>query len=203
MSDKPRLGWDVACLPEEAAVITLLKAIGEDPQREGLYDTPKRVVKALREMTSGMREDPAAVLAVTFDGEAYDEVICVGGIPFTSMCEHHLLTFSGKAAVAYLPSKNEGGKSRVVGLSKIPRVVDIFARRLQLQERMTMQIADALTEHLRPRGVAVMVEAEHSCMICRGVRKSGARMGTSVMRGVFKDDSASRAEVIQMIERCS
>ncbi len=187
--------------PEEY-VRAMLRAIGEDPDREGLRDTPKRVLKALQEMTAGNALDPADVLGVTFDGDGYDQIVSLGGIPFTSMCEHHLLPFSGKAAIAYLPSLVDG-KTRVVGLSKMARVVDIFARRLQLQERLTAQIANAIESHLQPRGVAVIVEAEHACMVCRGVRKPGARMGTSEMRGAFRDSPSARAEVLQLLGRCS
>jgi len=186
----------------EHGVRDLLIAIGEDPAREGLMDTPARVVKAMREMTSGYSENIAKILSVTFDSGQYDQMIVVAGISFISMCEHHLLPFSGHAAVAYLPGKGECGY-RVVGLSKIPRIVEAYARRLQLQERMTTQIADALDEHLAPRGVAVVIEAEHSCMVCRGVRKAGAKMGTSEMRGSFRDHAETRAEVMQLIERCS
>jgi len=186
----------------EQGVRNLLIAMGEDPAREGLLDTPARVVRAMREMTSGHADDVAKILAVTFDSGQYDEVIVVAGISFVSMCEHHLLPFTGHAAVAYLPSKGPNGH-RVVGLSKIPRVVEAFARRLQLQERMTTQIADALEAHLEPRGVAVVVEAEHSCMVCRGVRKAGAKMGTSDMRGTFRQRPEARAEVLQLIDRCS
>jgi len=180
----------------------LLLAMGEDPHREGLLDTPSRVVKAMREMTAGHEEDVAKLLSVTFDSGQYDQVIVVAGISFVSMCEHHLLPFTGHVAVAYLPGKGADGY-RVVGLSKIPRVVEAFARRLQLQERMTTQIADALEAHLGPRGVAVVCEAEHSCMVCRGVRKPGAKMGTSEMRGTFRTLPEARAEVLQLIERCS
>jgi len=180
----------------------LLLVMGEDPEREGLIDTPARVVKAMREMTGGYDEDVAKILSVTFDSGQYDQVIVVAGISFISMCEHHLLPFSGRAAVAYLPGKGTEGY-RVVGLSKIPRVVEAYARRLQLQERMTTQIADALAEHLNPRGVAVVIEAEHSCMVCRGVRKPGAKMGTSEMRGTFRERAEARAEVMQLIDRCS
>lgn len=186
------------------AVKALLCALGQDPEREGLKDTPARVAKALWEMTAGERDDPAAILKVTFDGGAYDEVVALAGIPFTSVCEHHLLPFSGHAGVAYLPSAAEGesrARYRVVGLSKLARLVELYARRLQLQEQLTTQVADALVEHLQPRGVAVLIEAEHACMACRGVRKSGAVMRTSVLRGAFKDDPAARAEVLGMLRR--
>lgn len=157
---------------------------------EGLKDTPSRVVKAFAEMTSGYKQDPAAILARTFPGESYDEMVIVPGIHFVSLCEHHLLPFSGTAAVAYIP------RERVVGLSKIPRLVECFARRLQVQERMTVQIADALTEHLKPSGVGVVLRARHSCMTCRGVRQQNAEMVTSVMRGALRDKPEARAELM-------
>lgn len=195
----------------EDGVAGLLRAIGEDPQREGLRDTPKRVAKALREMTSGQHEDIAQILKTTFDGGDYDEVITVNNIDFVSMCEHHLLPFSGKAFVAYLPGAEpapfgtldivQKERYRVVGLSKIPRLVDAFARRLQLQEQMTSQIAEAMNTHLQPRGVAVMVTAGHSCMSCRGVRKAGATMVTSKLLGAFKTDQALRAEVFRLFDK--
>lgn len=201
------------------AVRALLHAVGEDPNREGLRDTPRRVFRALRELTSGEREDVAQHLQVEFDGGTYDEIVALAGIPFTSTCEHHLLPFTGFAGVAYLPGQEretvpphrvasndglvhpEGPRFRVVGLSKLARVVDVFARRLQLQERMTAQIAEALITHLQPRGVAVMVEAAHSCMACRGIKKTGAIMRTSVMKGVFKDSASARIEVLEMLRR--
>lgn len=178
----------------EDAVRRLLQAIGDDPNREGIADTPRRVVAALREMTSGMTEDPARHLATTFAAD-YDEVVIVDGIRFTSLCEHHLLPFTGLAHVAYKPGEN----GRVVGLSKIPRVVEGFARRPQLQEQLTKQIADALEANLAPAGVAVVVRAAHSCMGCRGVRQPDARMTTSEMRGLFRDDARARAEVLALL----
>jgi GTP cyclohydrolase I len=193
----------------------LLRHVGEDPDREGLRDTPARVLRALQEMNSGHSVDVKKLLEVSFDSGDYDEVIVVRNISFTSSCEHHLLPFSGVAHVAYLPApitgKVEGlvdgqrvllatsQKYRVVGLSKIPRVVDAFARRLQLQEQMTTQIARALMEHLQPRGVAVVCVAEHSCMSCRGVRKAGADMVTSSMLGKFREDIGLRTEVLRLI----
>lgn len=184
-------------------VRALLRAVGEDPDREGLRDTPKRVLKALREMTEGVAADAAEILKVSFDSGDYDQLVCVAGIPFVSNCEHHLLPFHGKAAVAYLPGRADDGRFRVVGLSKLARIVEVFARRLQLQEQMTAQIAAALEKHLNPRGVAVLIEAEHMCMMCRGVRKAGSLTGTSDMRGVFRTDAAARAEVLALINRCS
>jgi GTP cyclohydrolase I len=192
------------------ALRTLLRELGQDPDREGLRDTPRRVYQALAEMTAGEHESAAEHLAVTFDGGAYDEVVVLAGIPFTSLCEHHLLPFNGTASVAYLPGKvpvaqdSEAsctGKYRVVGLSKLARVVDVYARRLQLQEQMTVQIADALEEHLKPRGVAVLVEAAHSCMSCRGVLKTGAVMRTNALRGTFRSNDSLRAEVMALLAR--
>lgn len=174
--------------PEEN-VRRLLQHIGEDPTREGLLDTPKRVVKALTEMTAGYLLDPAQVLGTTF-GDTCDEMIVVSPIEFTSTCEHHLLPFTGTATVGYVPG------DRVVGLSKLPRLVDLFAHRLQIQERMTNQIADAIEEHLRPRGVGVILSAHHTCMSCRGVRKQGTQMTTSALRGYMKDDPKARAEFL-------
>lgn len=157
---------------------------------EGLDDTPKRVVKAFAEMTSGYNTDPAQILARTFPGENYDELVIVPGIQFVSMCEHHLLPFTGSVVVAYIP------QDRVIGLSKLPRLVECFARRLQVQERMTVQIADAIDEHLKPRGVGVVVRAKHACMTCRGVRQPEAEMVTSVMRGALRDKPEARAELM-------
>ncbi len=173
------------------AVIRLLEHIGEDPHRDGLLDTPKRVVKAYREMTEGYAVDVAALLATVFD-ERSDEMVVVSGIEFVSLCEHHLLPFVGEATVAYIPD------TKVVGLSKIARLVDAFARRLQVQERMTTQIADAMEQHLAPRGVGVVVRARHACMGCRGVRKPGASMTTSALSGFMKDDPMARAEFLAL-----
>lgn len=176
-----------------AGIEALLRAIGEDPRREGVLDTPRRVVKAFREMTAGTHVDVAAILERQFESAGYDGVVAVTGIDFVSLCEHHLLPFSGTCSVAYLP-----GNGRVVGLSKIPRVVDAYARRLQLQEQMTVQIAKAFEDHLKPKGVGVLVEATHSCMSCRGVRKPNARMITSEMLGAFRRDCAARDEVLRL-----
>lgn len=188
------------------AIRTALRYVGEDPTREGLLDTPRRWIDALIEMTSGKEANVAKLLAVSFDSGDYDEIIAVTDIPYTSTCEHHLLPFTGKAAVAYIPSvqvgeNGERGGYRVVGLSKIPRVVDAFSRRLQLQEQLTAQIAEAMETHLKPRGVAVLLEGEHSCASCRGVRKSGMNMITSNLRGMFRDDPAARAEVLRLLDR--
>lgn len=176
----------------EDSVVRLLQFIGEDPRREGLKDTPRRVVKAWKEMTVGYGQDPAQILSTVFT-EKYDEIVAVPSIEFVSMCEHHCLSFSGHAHVGYLPDKN------VVGLSKLARLVDCFARRLQIQEKMTRQISDAIQEYLKPRGVAVIVEAKHSCMSCRGVMKQDSAMVTSAMLGVFSDNPAARAEFMELV----
>ncbi len=181
-------------LKAQASLRGFLEAMGQDVDSDGLRDTPRRVVEAFAEMTAGYNEDPGKFLSVTFDAEHYDEIVALAHIPFVSMCEHHLLPFTGTAGVAYLPAE------KVVGLSKLARVVDVFARRLQLQERMTKQIAMALVEHLKPRAVAVVVEAEHSCMTCRGVKKTGAVMRTSFLTGTFHDYPASRAEALRLLE---
>jgi GTP cyclohydrolase I len=174
----------------------MLKFIGEDPDREGLLDTPKRVVKAMLELTHGLHEDPSTVLGTTFkEGIAYDEVVLVRDIAFTSLCEHHLLSFSGFASVGYLPNPKLG----VVGLSKLARLVDIFARRPQVQERLTVQIADAIQEHLKPRGIIVRIASKHSCMSCRGIKKETADMVTQVLRGTFKNKPAARQEVSDLL----
>lgn len=177
------------------AVRTLLRYMGEDPAREGLLETPDRVARAWVEMTEGYRMRPEQVLATTFEGDS-DEMVILKDIDFVSCCEHHLLTFSGKAHVAYLPSQG-----RIVGLSKLARIVDVFAKRLQVQERMTQQIAHAILDVLKPQGVAVVVEGAHSCMCVRGVRKQGATMMTSSLHGVFRDDASTRAEFMSLISR--
>ncbi|HOW73531.1 MAG TPA: GTP cyclohydrolase I FolE [Phycisphaerae bacterium] len=179
----------------EMAVRSLLIALGEDPEREGLADTPRRVAKMYRELFAGVSADPAVHLKRVFH-EQYDEVVLLKDIDFHSLCEHHLLPFHGKAHVAYLPN------GKVVGLSKLARTVDAFARRPQVQERMTCQIADALMEHLDPKGVVVVVEAEHLCMKMRGVQKPNGTMVTSAVRGTFKESAAARAEVMSLINNC-
>lgn len=176
----------------ERAVAELLDALGEDPNREGLLDTPKRVARMYRELFAGLHADPAEHLGRVFN-EDYDEVVLLSNIDFFSLCEHHLLPFQGKAHVAYLPN------GRVVGLSKLARTVEAFARRPQVQERMTCQIADALMEHLDPKGAAVVIEAEHLCMKMRGVQKPGGVMVTSALRGAFKECASTRAEVLTLI----
>jgi len=174
------------------AVRQILVAVGDDPDREGLRGTPARVARMYVELFAGLYEDPARHLAVTFT-EKYDEMVILRDIPFYSMCEHHLLPFIGQAHVAYLPD------GKVIGVSKLARVVEAFARRPQLQERLTCQIADLLMEKLDAKGVAVIVEATHTCMTLRGVRKPGAIMVTSAMRGLFKTNPATRNEAINLL----
>jgi GTP cyclohydrolase I len=178
----------------EAAIRELLYAIGEDPDRDGLRATPARVARAYHEMFAGLYVDPDSVLGTTFD-EQHNELILVKDIPLYSHCEHHLVSFHGVAHVGYIP----GEDGRVTGLSKIARVVDLYAKRPQIQERLTAQIADAMMRKLEPCGVIVVVEAEHLCMAMRGVRKPGAVTTTSAVRGVFKDDPKSRSEALELI----
>ncbi|OBH55073.1 GTP cyclohydrolase I FolE [Mycobacterium sp. E2479] len=180
----------------EAAVRELLHAIGEDPDRDGLRETPARVARAYREMFAGLYTDPDSVLNTMFD-EDHDELVLVKEIPLYSTCEHHLVSFHGVAHVGYIP----GTDGRVTGLSKIARLVDLYSKRPQVQERLTSQIADALVKKLNPRGVIVVVEAEHLCMAMRGVRKPGAITTTSAVRGLFKTNAASRAEALDLILR--
>ena len=180
----------------EAAVRELLLAVGENPDRQGLQDTPARVARAYREMFAGLYTDPDTVLDTTFD-EEHDELVLVTKIPLYSTCEHHLVAFHGMAHVGYIP----GADGRVTGLSKLARVVDLYAKRPQVQERLTAQIADALVRKLDPRGVIVVIEAEHLCMAMRGVRKAGSITVTSAVRGQFKTDDASRSEALGLILR--
>ncbi len=177
-----------------AAVKELLIAIGEDPARDGLIVTPDRVASMYEELFSGLHDDPARHLEVTFAAE-HDEMVMVRDIPFASLCEHHLVPFLGKAHVAYIPAED----GRITGLSKLARLVDGYARRLQVQERMTTQIADAIATVLAPRGVLVVIEAEHLCMSMRGVKKPGTVTVTSSVRGLFRSDVATRAEAMQFI----
>ena len=177
----------------EAAVRELLYAIGEDPGREGLIDTPRRIADAYGEVFSGLNENPLEILAVSFE-ENHNEMIILRDIPFFSMCEHHLLPFHGTAHVGYIPY------SRVVGVSKIARLVDAAARRPQLQERFTSQVADWLMDVLEPEGTAVAVEAEHLCMTMRGVKKAGSKMITSAMRGTFKSQPDTRNEFLSLVQ---
>jgi GTP cyclohydrolase I len=174
------------------AVREILLAIGEDPDREGLIDTPDRVARMYAEVFQGLHQDPTAHLNKVFT-QKYDEMVIVKDIGFDSFCEHHLLPFSGKAHVAYIPN------GKVVGLSKIPRVIDVLARRPQLQEKLTEEVADLLMEELDAKGVAVVMEANHSCMTIRGVRKAGSAMVTSALRGLCKDSPATRGEVLALI----
>jgi GTP cyclohydrolase IA len=180
----------------EAAIRELLFAIGEDPDRDGLQDTPARVARTYREMFAGLYIDPDSVLNTMFD-EEHDELVIVKEIPLYSTCEHHLVSFHGVAHVGYIP----GEEGKVTGLSKIARLVDLYAKRPQVQERLTSQIADALVKKLEPRGVIVVIEAEHLCMAMRGVRKPGAVTTTSAVRGLFKTNAASRAEALDLILR--
>ncbi len=177
----------------EEAIYQLLEALGENPEREGLQDTPKRVAKMYAELFSGLQENPKEQFTAVFS-EGHEEVVLVKDIPFYSMCEHHLLPFYGVAHVAYLPSEG-----RVTGLSKLARAVEVASKRPQLQERLTVQIAEALEDALSPKGVLVLLEAEHMCMSMRGVKKPGSKTITSVVRGVCKEDKTSRQEILDMI----
>jgi GTP cyclohydrolase I len=178
----------------EKAVHELLVAIGEDPTRDGLVKTPHRVAKMYEELFAGFGENPADHLEITFAAD-HDEMVMVRDIPFASLCEHHLIPFIGRAHVAYIP----GEDGRITGLSKLARLVDGYARRLQVQERMTTEIADAIEAALAPRGVLVVVEAEHLCMSMRGVKKSGTSTVTSAVRGLFRNDAATRMEAMQFV----
>jgi len=180
----------------EAAVRELLIAVGEDPDRPGLQDTPARVARAYAETFAGLWQDPGEILSTTFD-EDHDELVLVKDIPMYSTCEHHLVPFHGVAHVGYIP----GEDGRVTGLSKLARLVEVYARRPQVQERMTSQIADALDDVLKPRGVLVVIEAEHLCMAMRGVRKPGSRTVTSAVRGIFRDNAPTRAEAMSLVMR--
>ncbi len=176
----------------EKAVLEILEAVGEDPNREGLQDTPARVARMYAELLEGMQHEPAEHMQSIFH-EKYDEIVLLRDIPFYSVCEHHMMPFIGKAHVAYLPD------GKVLGVSKLARLVDAFARRLQVQERLTAQIADFLMENLKPKGVSVVIEASHSCMTIRGIKKPNAMMVTSALRGIFKKDPRSRAEVLTLM----
>lgn len=177
------------------SVTTILESIGEDPQREGLQRTPLRVANAYQELLSGYRTDPIDLLNEAIFDVTYDEMVIVRDIEFYSMCEHHMLPFLGRAHVAYLPD------GKVIGLSKLPRIVDMFARRLQVQERMTRQIAELVDELLHPKGVAVVVEGLHLCSVMRGVKKHDARMTTSSMSGAFRSNLPTRQEFLDNISR--
>ena len=181
--------------PDElpAIVARLIEELGEDPAREGLVDSPRRVADSLRFLTEGYGMDPAEIVGEALFNEDYDDMVVVRDIGFFSLCEHHLLPFFGRAQVAYLPA------GRVVGLSKVPRIVDAFAHRLQLQERLTRQVAEALNDVLEPHGVGVVVQARHLCMEMRGVEKHEAETVTSCMLGVFRDDQRTRSEFLNLI----
>jgi GTP cyclohydrolase I len=182
--DKPRI---------EKAIREILLALGENPDREGLKDTPKRVAKMYEEVFSGLETDPKDLVTI-FETEGHEEMVILKDIPFYSMCEHHLLPFYGKAHVAYAPKKD-----RLVGLSKLARIVETISRRPQLQERITTLVADTIMKSLKPYGALVIVEAEHLCMTMRGVKKPGARMTTSAVRGIFEKSVATRMEALQLI----
>ncbi len=178
----------------EHAVREILEAVGEDPERDGLVRTPERVAAMYEEIFGGLADDPSRHLTVTFEAE-HDEMVMVRDIPLFSVCEHHLVPFAGRAHVAYIP----GEDGRITGLSKIARLVEGFARRPQVQERLTTQVADALVDVLQPSGVLVMIEAEHLCMSMRGVKKPGALTITSAVRGLFKTNAATRSEALALI----
>jgi GTP cyclohydrolase I len=192
MSEQNKPAKEVDTARIERAVREILLAVGENPDREGLIQTPARVARSYAELLSGLRENPRLHLQTIFH-ERYDEVVLLRDIEFHSLCEHHLLPFTGRAHVAYLP---DGG---VVGLSKLARLVEGYARRPQVQERLTMQIADAVMDELHPIGAACVIEAVHTCMTMRGIRKPGSVMVTSALRGIFKENPSSRAEVLALI----
>ena len=200
-NDPLALAADLFCEDEmdldsiESSVENILAAIGEDTEREGLLKTPHRVAKSYKELLAGYRMDPKALINEAVFDVAYDEMVIVRDIEFYSMCEHHMLPFMGRVHVAYIPS------DKVIGLSKIPRIVDLFSRRLQVQERMTTQIANYINVVLQPQGVAVVAEGLHMCMMLRGVKKKDARMTTSAMLGVFRDDMSTRMEFLDNISR--
>ncbi|MDR5695770.1 MAG: GTP cyclohydrolase I FolE [Armatimonadota bacterium] len=177
----------------ERAVRMIIEAIGEDPEREGLVDTPRRIADMYAELFSGLREDPLELLTVGFDEENHKEMVIVKDIPFYSLCEHHFLPFHGVAHVGYIPD------GRIVGISKLARLVEIMARRPQVQERLTSQIADLIMEGLQARGAAVVIEAEHLCLTMRGIKKPGSKVVTSANRGLFRDDARTRAEFFSLI----
>jgi GTP cyclohydrolase IA len=180
----------------QSLIKELLEAIGEDPNRDGLLETPRRVADMYVELFEGLEAEPGDHLKVTFEA-GHDEMVMVRDIPFTSLCEHHLVPFMGLAHVAYLP----GPEGRIAGLSKMARLVEGYARRLQVQERMTTQIVEAMERELKPRGSIVVLEAEHFCMSMRGIKKAGSTTVTSAVRGVFRDDAAYRAEALQYIHQ--
>lgn len=176
----------------EDAVRRLIRLAGDDPEREGLLETPERVVRAYKELFAGYSQDPATILKTFTDGVC-DEMVVVRGVQFVSMCEHHMMTFTGTAHVGYLPS------GKIVGLSKLARLVDVYARRLQVQERLTVQVTAALMDYLKPKGAGCIIEASHSCMSCRGVMKQNAVMVTSSLVGAFRDDPRTRDEFLKLV----
>jgi GTP cyclohydrolase I len=195
MNRQPEAVYDMEAI--EAAVRTILSSVGEDPEREGLVRTPHRVAKMYEEILAGYHVDPVALVNDALFDVEYDEMIVVKDIEFFSLCEHHMLPFYGRAHVAYIPS------DKIIGLSKIPRIVDMFSRRLQVQERMTRQIAELLDEILHPLGVAVIVEGAHMCSMMRGVKKEHPRMVTSTMLGSFKKNPMTRSEFLEHVRRSS
>jgi len=192
MSDESKTGVDIERI--ERAVLEILEAVGEDTSREGIKATPSRVAEMYAELLSGMREEPREHLRSVFV-EKYDEIVLLRDVPFYSICEHHLMPFIGTAHIAYLP------RGSVLGVSKLARIVDCFAHRLQVQERLTDQIADFIMASLKPKGVAVVLEASHSCMTIRGIKKAGSVMVTSSLRGIFKRDLRSRSEVLSLMHK--
>jgi GTP cyclohydrolase I len=192
MSDSPPLRKPVDLERIGRAVREILAAVGEDPDREGLLETPARVARMYEELFAGLRQDPATPLKKTFT-EKYDEMVLVKNIRFESMCEHHLLPFFGTAHIGYIPN------GKIVGLSKLARLVEIFAKRPQVQERLTEQIAEMLMTELKPKGVGVILEANHTCMAIRGIRKANSLCSTSAMRGIFKDNLSTRSEFLALI----
>lgn len=195
VNEKDEIDDNIDSTEIEDAVTKILNAVGEDPQREGLQFTPRRVARMYHELLGGYTMDPKAIINGALFEVKYDEMVLVRDIEFYSLCEHHMLPFMGRVHVAYIPD------GKVLGLSKIPRIVDMYARRLQVQERMTRQIADFLRDLLKPQGVAVVVEAMHLCSMMRGVRKQDARMTTSAMHGAFRANLATRQEFLANISR--
>jgi GTP cyclohydrolase I len=197
MSDEPVAGPDLPPVDRpriEAAVREMLAAIGEDPDRDGLLETPARVARMYEEIFAGLRQSPTDLLSVTFEAD-HDEMVMVRDIALTSICEHHLVPFVGKAHVAYIPNQD----GRITGLSKVARLVDAYAQRPQVQERLTTQVADEMERTLEPKGVLVVIEAEHLCMSMRGVKKPGSTTVTSAVRGLFRDSVATRAEAMRFL----
>jgi GTP cyclohydrolase I len=193
--ERPALAPEIDQPRIEAAVREILEAVGEDPNRDGLLDTPARVARMYAEIFAGIHDTPDKHLKTTFEAD-HDEMVMVRDIPIYSACEHHLIPFIGKAHIAYIP----GDDGRITGLSKLARLADVYARRPQVQERLTVQIADALERVLNPRGVLVVVQAEHLCMSMRGVRKAGATTVTSAVRGLFRTNTATRYEAMRLID---